>query len=274
MAWADLELAGLRPATQTRYRVSLKALHRHLAHRAIEQLGPADFHAYALARIRGGVKPATVRRDLTVASRVMKVAARAGWITSNPVAGELGALEEKREPVQPVPLRTIAAMIAAAPSGLAALTRVLARTGCRQEEGASLEWRQVDLPRGTATFGHTKTRSPRVIQLSPQTIRDLRRIKRSSTCPFVFRGRDDARLQSVSSRYRELVTRTMGRLIAGGGSGVFVPGARFRCHDLRHTYAIRALQKGASIYTLARHLGHSTTRTTEVYAGWLSRRPE
>lgn len=43
----------------------------------------------------------------------------------------------------------------------------------------------------------------------------------------------------------------------------------FRCHDLRHTFAIRWLQQGGDVYALARHLGHASVKTTEIYLRWM-----
>ncbi len=48
------------------------------------------------------------------------------------------------------------------------------------------------------------------------------------------------------------------------------PSRTFRCHDLRHSFAIRWLQRGCDIYALARHLGHASVKTTEGYTKWLS----
>ena len=39
----------------------------------------------------------------------------------------------------------------------------------------------------------------------------------------------------------------------------------FRAHDLRHGFAIRALQRGMGIYGLSRHLGHTSVKTTEIH---------
>ncbi|WP_084698673.1 tyrosine-type recombinase/integrase [Muricoccus aerilatus] len=38
---------------------------------------------------------------------------------------------------------------------------------------------------------------------------------------------------------------------------------------MRHTWAIRVLQKGSDIYAVSRHLGHSNVRTTEIHVAWL-----
>jgi integrase len=40
-------------------------------------------------------------------------------------------------------------------------------------------------------------------------------------------------------------------------------------HSLRHTFAKRALERGAQITWLSRHLGHSSLKvTTDIYGHW------
>lgn len=281
--WAGIQMGDLRPATQTRYQTSLGQLHPHFAGRDIAGITTSDVHAYTAARMKGGTSSATVRRDLTVMSRVMRVARRAGWIVANPVPDEMEEITERREAIRPVPLRLLAKLTRRAPPGFCDLIRFLARTGCRQEEAASLEWPEVKLDAAppTCTFARTKTRSPRVIELSPQTVRDLRRIGRGSNSPYVFRSPRGDRYQNVAGRFRILARQAAGGqgrppTVARRAAGYKPPkqAQPFRCHDLRHTYAIRALQRGRPIYQLARHLGHSTVKTTETYAAWLARRPE
>nr|WP_255574849.1 site-specific integrase [Caldovatus aquaticus] len=168
------------------------------------------------------------------------------------------------------------------------MIRFLARTGCRQEEAASLEWQDVDLARGTVTFARTKTRSPRVIQLSPRTVAMLRALPRHPRLSYVFwhregkRGPDGKptpdRYRNVATNFRKLVT--CGEQFAatgaeGGGFRRCGPAAfrPFRCHDLRHTWGIRALQRGLPIFEVSRHLGHATVQTTEGYVRWLRQAP-
>nr|WP_280985133.1 tyrosine-type recombinase/integrase [Gluconobacter morbifer] len=161
------------------------------------------------------------------------MARRAGWIATNPV-----------------------------PDGFRDLVRFLARTGCRQEEGASLEWGQLDLVKSTCTFTKTKTRSPRVITLSPRLIGDLiRQRERRRFDQYVFVGPHGDRYSNVTGRFRVLMSKALPD-----------DSQRFQCHDLRHTYAIRSLQQGRSIYD-SRHLEHGSVKATEIYLTWLTKRP-
>jgi integrase len=164
--------------------------------------------------------------------------------------------------------------------GLSDMIRFLIRAGCRQEEAASLEKSQVSLARMTVTFAKTKTRSPRVIEIDATTARLLRRAMARSTSPFVFTNRHGGRFLRLSSRFRDLIRRSLDLSPRrGGGQGSARAGSAvslrpWRCHDLRHTHAIRALQRGESIYEVARRLGHSSVKTTEAYGAWLARPPE
>jgi integrase len=255
-------MRDLRPGTRARYETSLRMLHGHFAGRRLGQITGPFLHAYAVARMADGASAATVRRDLTVVSRVLDLARRAGWTTTNPAPEESRNLAERREPIRPVPLRSIAIVARRAASGFGDLIRFAARTGCRQEEAGSLTRQDIDFARGEITFARTKTRSPRVIRMTPALERMLLRWLAAPGPPDqpVFRTAQGQRLRSLKSRWRNLIE----------GAGV----PRFRFHDLRHTFAVRWLQRGGSIYALARQLGHSTVQTTERYSAWLARSPE
>lgn len=259
--WLSMQAADLRPSTLTRYKTSLKQLDPHFRGKDVATLTGADFHAYAAARMRQGITAATVRRDLTVASRVMRVAKRAQWIKDNPVPEEASELKERREPIQPVRLRALARIVRAAPQGFRDLIRFAFRAGCRQKEATMLKKEWVDLRAGTATFPLTKSRVPRVINLSEQAVRDLSRAMGQSTGDYVFVSRDGEPYASPASQWRVLVRR------------VIKKGPWPRFHDLRHTHAIRALQGGQDIYSLAGHLGHSSVKTTERYLAWVRQGP-
>lgn len=125
--WSETQIGDLRPSTQKRYKTSLVQLHPFFSGRNIELIKTADVHNYASTRISNGAKPATVRRDLTVISRVMNTARRADWITVNPVIDEMAEIHERREPITPVSIYLLARLVHRAPQGFKQLIRFLAQ---------------------------------------------------------------------------------------------------------------------------------------------------
>jgi len=263
--WMQIDFPRLRPATRRRYEASIRMLDPAFGSLTLKQITKGRLNDFIAERMGAGCTQATVRRDLAVASRIFKVARRAGWIEYDPVPEQKEGLVEVRDPIQPVRLRELATVVLRADltnPGLADLARFAAKTGCRQEEVASLERHQVNFAAGRITFGRTKTRSPRAIDMTP-SVRRLLAKWLAGAGPAnqpVFRNRDGERFKQVANRWKDAHARC--------------DVSPFRFHDLRHTFAIRWLLKGGSIYRLARQLGHSTVRTTEVYSAWLVEKPE
>ncbi|MGB8840406.1 MAG: tyrosine-type recombinase/integrase [Aliidongia sp.] len=156
---------------------------------------------------------------------------------------------EHSEPIRPPDDQDVAAVLARAPGQLAALIRFLALEGCRQEEGAGLTWSQVRLPRNEILLTKTKTDRPRVIRIGNETVKPLSALPRHMTSRMVFWRDDGERYCNVASRFREIVKSAQKAAQAEGRD--FTP---FRCHDLRHRYAIRQLEAGRDIYDLSRPL--------------------
>mgnify|MGYP003662341259 CR=1 FL=1 len=47
----------------------------------------------------------------------------------------------------------------------------------------------------------------------------------------------------------------------------------FRCHDLRHEFAITWQRNGRDICELSCHLAHSSAKTEEIYLGYVGTNP-
>lgn len=133
--------------------------------------------------------------------------------------------------------------------------RLLALTGARKEEIASLSWSEVDLERGFVHLGEGRSKTgKRSIPLTPQAIAYLRGLHdtRETLSPYVcagVTGRPPANLQRAWVSVRE----------AAGLHDV-------RIHDLRHSFASDAIQAGIPLEVIAEILGHSQIRTTQRYA--------
>ena len=113
-------------------------------------------------------------------------------------------------------------------------------------------WKDVDLDAGELNLADAKT-GPRAVQLPPTAVRILQTLPRRIHSPWVFPGRDPkARLSTVNHLWLAVRARA-------GLEDV-------RLHDLRHSFASRALALGETLPVIGKLLGHSDIETTARYA--------
>lgn len=260
--WETDIAPGLKPATAERYRTSLWQLDATLSGKLLPAIDKAELGRVVEARRRSGATNATINRDLTAVGSVLGACAAWDWIEEDPTRhfDRRRLTRERREPIKIPPDADVAAVIARAPNGFSDLLAFLAETGMRQEEAAGLEWGDVAPDRRTVTLTRTKTSRPRTIELRDEARAVLEQRPRYARSPMVFWHGEGQRYTTVPGRFRVI----MGKVIATH-DGM----ARFRCHDLRHKFAVDRLREGWDIYDLARYLGHSSVRVTERYLGYV-----
>ena len=139
----------------------------------------------------------------------------------------------------------------ASPAAVAAI-RLLMLTGCRKNEVLTLRWEDVDLRAAALRLADAKT-GPRAVSLSPSAARLLAGLPRAVGNPWVFPGRRRGRhLRSIDDAWK--IVRARAAL------------DDVRLHDLRHSYASRALALGETLPMIGKLLGHSQMETTARYA--------
>ena len=137
------------------------------------------------------------------------------------------------------------------PSAITAI-RLLMLTGCRSDEILTLKWDDVDHTARVLRLRDSKT-GPRMVPLTGPVIKVLDGIKRAEGVPWVLRGaKPGSRLACLSWHWRRIKRET-------GLHDV-------RVHDLRHSYASRALALGEGLPAIGRLLGHVRVGTTAKYA--------
>ena len=136
------------------------------------------------------------------------------------------------------------------PSAIAAL-RLLMLTGCRRDEILTLRWDDVDRTARELRLRDSK-KGPRMVALTPALERVLDSIPRTPGNPWVIVGRKGSHLAQLQLQW--------GRVRARAGL------EDVRLHDLRHSYASRALALGESLTMIGRLLGHVQVATTARYA--------
>ena len=141
----------------------------------------------------------------------------------------------------------------ASPIAVAAI-RLMMLTGCRKNEILTLRWTDVDLEAGELHLVDAKA-GPRTVHLPPTAVRLLKTLPRREGCPWVFPGEDrEGRFSGGGLDYVWQTVRTHAEL------------EDVRLHDLRHSFASRALALGETLPVIGKLLGHNDIETTARYA--------
>lgn len=133
-------------------------------------------------------------------------------------------------------------------------------TGLRQMELITLTWAQVNIDEKFITLHNrehvTKSKRVRTIPLNPDALEVLknRLTRRTDLFPNVFSlSNKPLNPNNLSQRFKKYVY-------------VAKIDPKLNFHSLRHTFASWMIQNGVSIYFVSKLLGHSSVKTTEIYA--------
>ena len=130
--------------------------------------------------------------------------------------------------------------------------RLLMLTGCRLSEIQKLCWEHVDLDAGELRLPDSKS-GGRAVPLAPSAVRLLTSLPRDDDNPWVIAGRKPGtHLTDLQHPWRRIRERA-------GLDDV-------RIHDLRHSFASRALALGEGLPMIGKLLGHTQVQTTARYA--------
>ncbi|MDE2973101.1 MAG: tyrosine-type recombinase/integrase, partial [Gemmatimonadota bacterium] len=134
----------------------------------------------------------------------------------------------------------------------AAAIRLLVLTGCRRNEVLELKWDDIDRTAGELRLREGKT-GGRMVPLTPSVADVLADTPRVPDNPWVIVGqRSGARMTNINDPW----------LIVRDKAGL----KNVRIHDLRHSWASRALALGESLSMIGEILGHNSIETTARYA--------
>lgn len=257
---------SVKPAVMRRYLSSIRQIIEGLGDISVGAISASIITDYCSQRSAGATN-ATIRRDLTALSRLLACCVAWGWIASNPARFyDRSLLRERREPRRPPAPADIEAVVAAAPAPMRAIIRLLDQTGMRANEAVTLAADDVEWKERQINLLRTKTSRPRTIRWRTP----------GGDAGLVLEGlknRSGALFPSgTGDPYRNFPTHAAKVIasVAADAKKNGRPFRRFRIHDLRHGFAIRALRAGMDIYKLKGHLGHSSVKVTEGYLAYLT----
>lgn len=173
-----------------------------------------------------------------------------------------------RPPVPPLPRyltqAELAAFLQAIRSGGSlrdlVLFGLMYRFGLRAVEVTYLLLEDLDLARKRITIRRAKGGEPKEYPLPADLVQLLRRYlrKRPDRGPFLFVSREATNQKGMA---QQRVRQLFKRYAAAAG----LP-ANLASHALRHAIAVHALQEGFGLEYIADLLGHTSTRSTAIYA--------
>ena len=238
---------------------------RHWARGKVASVGRAE-----VAALHYGMRetPRAANRALMVLSKMFSLSEAWGVAPSggNPCRHVLRYKEGRRERFLTedeyrrvgVALRELEALGPVQARAAAAL-RLIMLTGCRAGEVLTLKWSDVDRKSGELRLRDAKT-GARMVPLTPAALEVLAGVKRVRGSPWVFPGkRPDRHLRHLNPYWYRVRERAEVEDV--------------RIHDLRHSFASRALAVGLALPMIGRLLGHTDIGSTARYAH-LSREAE
>lgn len=230
------------------------------------------------------LSPKTVKNIHGVLHSALRQAGRIGYIRFNPADACVLPRSEKKE-IKPLDEVQIAAFLRAIQGSqyedLFALTLF---TGMREGEALGLTWDCVDFNSGAITINKqmqlhqerglqayalipTKNSRTRTVIAAPSLLDRLQRQRKTQaaqrlTAGPLWDGREN--LVFTNAFGQHLTKSTIYRAFKRAAASIGRPDARF--HDLRHSYAVAALQSGDDVKTVQSNLGHATAAfTLDVY---------
>ena len=222
---------------------------------AVERAQVADLHRQLSA------SPASANKFIKILSHMYRLAEGWGIVEDggNPCRSVKKYPERKRERfltnTEFARLGRVldeAATQSGVPAQAVAAIRLLMLTGCRKTEILTLRWEEIDLDAGEIRLVDAKT-GARVVQLPSTAVRLLEALPRRAGSSWVLPGnRPETHMSGIDTAWRTVRAR------AGLDD--------LRIHDLRHSFASRALALGETLPVIGKLLGHSDLETTARYA--------
>ena len=218
---------------------------------------PQLIESYKKFRLEGGTMASTINTELNTIKAALNRAVALGYLARNPCR-EVKKLKAPRKQVRFLSKEEAKKLLEAGNGRMGPIIETLLYTGLRRGELTHLAWADVDLPRRVIAVQakdgwHPKDYEVRHIPMAPRLHELLKSLPRKD-CPWVFSTCNGGpHLGHILSRDFRKLARACGIKDAS-------------LHTLRHTFASHLVMNGTDVYTVQKLLGHSSIKTTEIYA--------
>ncbi|OIO04655.1 MAG: hypothetical protein AUJ52_14825 [Elusimicrobia bacterium CG1_02_63_36] len=261
ISWADFTKkymtyakASVAPKTWELNRIILQEFNRAFHLEKLAHLRAEVLERYKLLRKRLGRKPATINRELSLLKAIVNKAEEWGYTCAS-LRGVKRLPEVKKRPVF-YTHEEIQTLLAAADPFWRTVIHLGFYAGLRRGEMLALQWRDVDFGsrqlRITPKEGWTpKDYEAREIELHPALEEVLRELKNGAA------ETDRVLLPSLAPGH---LSKAFTRFLEKSGV------AKGGLHALRHSFASHLAMAGVDLFRIGRMLGHSSPKTTQIYA--------
>jgi integrase len=281
--WADRWIASLerKPSTVHSYRSTIAHAKDAFGRERVRRIGAEDIARFNGMLRERGCSSSTRAKHLRVLGACLQAAVFFRYADSN-------AVRELPPAQRPRPERKEAAYFENRElprlfdylngEPYKTLSLVALKTGMRQGELIALRWGDVDLDDAVARvrssytggmLGTPKNRERRDVDLISDVVELLERWREKHVGSFdglVFPSENGHQFLSATVLLRRHLYPAM---VAAEIQRIGPTHEKRTFHSLRHTFAKRALENGAQITWLSRHLGHSSLKvTTDTYGHW------
>ena len=264
----DRDVAVNTPCTLARYEGAFTRVTAVLGDRLLQDITTDDVQGYKAARMKDGMKPATINRELAFLRRVFNVALQRNKVGHTPfrhngvVVVKLLREDNQRERylTDEEETRLRAACAASRYPWLFSIVVTALHSRLRRIEMLMPRWRNLDLVKRRLIIRptHHKSHRRRVIPFHDQ-LHDVlsgHRLDSDGATKgpeaLVFTNETDEPLRSLRTAWENAVAR----------AGL----VNFHFHDLRHTFASRLIEEGVPLLHVSKLLGHSTILMTQRYS--------
>jgi integrase len=246
--------------TKKRYTSSVVNLLAHFRDVRLSEIYSQRIEDYKDVRLAAGTRAATVNRDLAVLRRMLNIAEKKQFITSNPFR-EVEMLEERKERRQPHILTYAEEeMLLSVAEGLIRILAILILdTGLRSgREALALKWQDVDFANKAIRIKQSKTFAGiRSVPMSTRCASELMRWREQlgpEFSQYVFANPKRPQIHLGDVR------RAWPKALKAAGIEFFW------LYDLRHTFASRLTEAGVSPIFVAQIMGHANPNILQTYA--------
>ncbi|MFH1618621.1 MAG: tyrosine-type recombinase/integrase [bacterium] len=213
--------------------------------------------SYKTHRQEQGAKPSTINREFNTIKAMLNKAVAWGSLSGNPARTVKKFRETKRQ-VRFLSPEEIKSLVSAAKDRMRFMIMTFLYTGLRRNELINLTWNDLDFRQKLLIVQSKEGWNPkdyevRHIPLNERLLNILGSLNKNNS-RYIFSNKNGERLIG------NVLTRDFRKLAKSCG----IKNASI--HTLRHTFASYLVMNGVDVYTVQKLLGHSSIKTTEIYA--------